>query len=255
MKSTFLSIITITKNNRSGLQHTAHSITTQTSNDYEWIIIDGASTDGTTDDLINYKTHHNAQYRSEPDKGIYDAMNKGLAQATGEYVLFLNAGDSLATNNTIQELAKEGAETTDLIYGNGIEAINAIETVKKARHWSHAFKGMFTYHQAILYKRFLAQTLAYNTHYKISADYEFTVRFLSLCRHIQYIDAPICHFETGGLSQKNAHKARLEEFLIRENLSYGTRLQNILTFLRQTIAWEIKSRFPALYKKLLKYKS
>lgn len=98
-----LSIITINRNNCAGLSRTMDSVIRQTCKDFEWILIDGASTDGSVD-LIRQNKQHITYWVSEPDKGIYNAMNKGLQQAHGEYCLFLNSGDWLAQNSTIAEV-------------------------------------------------------------------------------------------------------------------------------------------------------
>ncbi len=243
----FLSVITITLNNREGLNKTAASLRSQIINtcDYEWIIVDGASTDGTAEDL---KNHTHAHIISEPDNGIYDAMNKGLARARGDYILFLNAGDVFASDTVIEAIKPYAADQVDLIYGDGLEQRPGQEPAyKKARDWSQAHKGMFTYHQSMIYRRFLAQATPFNLAYRVSSDYDFTLRFLNSCRGIRYVPQALCMFEPGGFSQNHAQRARLEEFLIRENLAYGTRLQNMGTFLRQTLAWQLRRLSPQLY--------
>src|SRR5690606_1825584 len=95
-------LITVTKDNLFGLQVTAQSIQAQSEKDYEWIVIDGASTDGTQD----YLQSAPAAWISETDRGIYDAMNKGIERATGRYVLFLNAGDMLSDPDILSTLAR-----------------------------------------------------------------------------------------------------------------------------------------------------
>ena len=96
-----LSIITVNLNNREGLRKTAESVVSQTYKDYEWIVIDGGSTDGSKE-LIEQYAEHISYWVSEPDKGIYNAMNKGIRQAHGEYFLFLNSGDSLCDDDIVE---------------------------------------------------------------------------------------------------------------------------------------------------------
>lgn len=113
-----LSIITVNYNNREGLQRTIDSVVSQTFRDFEWIVIDGGSTDGSKE-LIKQYADHFSYWVSEPDKGIYNAMNKGILKATGEYIMFLNSGDQLLTDCTLSEsFSKKWNE--DILYGDAL---------------------------------------------------------------------------------------------------------------------------------------
>ena len=105
-----LSIITINYNNKNGLQKTIDSVISQTFKDFEWIIIDGGSTDGSKE-LIEKYSQHITYWVSEPDKGIYNAMNKGIKVAKGEYLFFLNSGDYLVQPNTINQIFTQSPNT------------------------------------------------------------------------------------------------------------------------------------------------
>lgn len=111
-----LSIITVNLNNRDGLKKTIDSVVTQTFKDFEWIVIDGGSTDGSKELLEQYADHF-AYWVSEPDKGIYNAMNKGIKVAKGEYCLFLNSGDVLYYSDILQEIF-DSNPSYDVFYGN-----------------------------------------------------------------------------------------------------------------------------------------
>ena len=100
-----LSIITVNLNNRDGLQKTIDSVVSQTFKDYEWIVIDGGSTDGSKE-LIEQYADHFTDWVSEPDKGIYNAMNKGIGMASGEYIQFLNSGDSLVSGHVVDQMSE-----------------------------------------------------------------------------------------------------------------------------------------------------
>src|SRR5690606_12018670 len=110
-----ISIITVVYNNVRDIEYTIRSVISQTYPNIEYIVIDGASTDGTLDVINNYRDRINVVI-SEKDRGIYDAMNKGLATASGDYVLFLNSGDELFDDNSIQNVVEEG-KGADIIYG------------------------------------------------------------------------------------------------------------------------------------------
>jgi glycosyltransferase involved in cell wall biosynthesis len=114
-----LSIITINKNNAAGLEKTCLSIVTQTFKDFEWVIIDGASQDNSVDIINNY-SNKTAYWVSEPDTGVYNAMNKGISVSTGEYLLFLNSGDYLLYPWTLQEVINEirDSEFADVYYSD-----------------------------------------------------------------------------------------------------------------------------------------
>lgn len=246
MTTKTFSIITITKNNREGLRLTGQSINEQTCRDWEWVIIDGDSSDGTKDDIKNYK----ASTVSEPDQGIYDAMNKGIERATGDYVVFMNAGDTFATPMALGFVQKETATKPDFIYGATLELDNGTTTAKPSKSWQSATQGMFTHHQAMFYRRECIGNLRYDTQYKIAADYDFTLRFLINRTNVIELHHPICVFQAGGTSHQNATQGRLEEFLIRDRLAYGSYLNNVITLTRQSCAWSLRKYFPKLYWKL-----
>lgn len=233
------SIITVTRNNLPGLRRTADSLSAQTSRDYEWIVIDGASTDGTT----AWLAATNAQWLSEPDTGIYDAMNKGIARATGTYILFLNAGDVLA-DNTI--LADAAALDADFIYGDGREGA----TIKRAHSHRARLWGMFTYHQSMLYRRAVLGDLRYDTRYRIAADYKFTAEFLGRAAHALYWPRVICDFEPGGLSQTSAAAGRHEMAQIRAELRLCPAPVGLLITAAHAALWGLRTRFPSIYSRL-----
>lgn len=206
------SIITITRDNLTGFQRTAKSIQAQSCTDYEWIVIDGDSTDGTRNILPQDAI-------SEPDKGIYEAMNKGLHRAHGQYVLFLNAGDMLSDPDILDSVRKTIiADKPDFIHGDALEMEGYY---KKSRPHGRVAFGMFTHHQAMFYKREAIGTLRYETSYKIAGDYAFTHAFLQKTDKISYIPAAVCIFETGGISQRNMRLGRLEQFRARRSIGYS----------------------------------
>lgn len=243
-------IITVTRNNRDGLKRTAQSVKSQSFEGYEWIIIDGASTDGTKELLLSL----NALSISEPDDGIYDAMNKGIKRANGFFVIFMNAGDTFADEHTLLNIAsyiEEVQETPDFIYGDALEQLNDDKTAyKKARPYSKAKTGMFTHHQAMIYRHDKIDTLRYDTAYKIAADYKFTLQYLENCSTVLYAPFPICLFEQGGLSQQNADQGRQEQSTIRCELGIASPMQNSMITVLQRLNMVFRKCCPKLYWKL-----
>lgn len=238
------SIITITRNNLGGLQRTRDSLMAQDCPDYEWIVIDGASTDGSRE-FLNYC---DARIVSEPDSGIYDAMNKGLALAQGSHIIFLNAGDSFSSSNTLGRIRKEiGGGTPDFIYGDAFETLsNGSLAYKHARPLRKAVQGMITHHQAMIYRRALIGDLRFNLSYTISADFDFTLRFLKEARTSLYLPFPVCVFENGGLSQRNIVRGRCEQFRARAANDVPV-WKNSAIFLGQSALWSIRRLAPSLY--------
>ncbi len=252
--TTKFSIITITYNNRDGLSRTAESIQKQTNTHYQWIIIDGASTDGTRDDFVHYTS---ATIISERDNGIYDAMNKGINNATGDYLIFMNAGDAFASSDILEKVFPLTQSNPDFIYGDSREDNH----YKRARSYLKINWGMFTHHQAMLYRRESLGNLRYDLNYKIAADYDLTLQFLfssPLGRGmkgeglITYIPIPICIFETGGVSQTNAKQGRDEQFISRQKNKSCGQFQNYLIRLIQLFRYKIRKYIPLLYWNLIR---
>ncbi len=250
--SNFFSIITVTYNNLDGLKRTEKSISNQTNSDFEWIIIDGASTDGTQEYLPQTKSN----WISQPDQGIYSAMNKGINKTNGDYLIFMNAGDIFAKADTLKKIKAEITKLKsppDFIYGDSLEEIKGKPPAyKKSKPHKNILQGMFTHHQAMLYNRSALAKLRYDQSYNIAADYDLTLRFLTLKkRRALYCAFPICLFESGGVSQNNAFKGRIEQFIVRQNIDVSP-AHNLAIFLAQTLNWFFRQAFPKLYWKTKK---
>ncbi len=243
------SIITVTRNNAAGLRVTYDSITRQTCRDFEWLVIDGASTDNTRQLLQSSRTAISTLI-SEPDHGIYDAMNKGLAQARGDYLLFLNAGDALAAPEVLAKLQTTlKQQTVDFIYGDSYEAQpNGDILFKPARPVWLKFWGMFAHHQAMLYRRAALKDLRYNLRFGVAADYALTLAVLKTQATCWRVRFAIAGCAVPGLSTTAASQGRREQLLIR----YGQlpSLLNVGIYLLQGALWQLKCRLPFIYRRL-----
>jgi len=184
------SIITVVYNASQVLEKTLLSVINQTYNHIEYIIIDGGSTDGTVDMIKQYASGIN-YWVSEADKGIYDAMNKGLREATGDYVWFLNAGDTLQHHNIVTDLAgiAESAGQPDVLYGETDLMENdgrvfAERRLKAPKNltWKSFRMGMLVCHQAFIVKRSIAPE--YDLQYRFSADFDWCIRCLKKAEEI-----------------------------------------------------------------------
>lgn len=178
------SIITITFNAEQVLPPTLESVKRQSFTNFEHLVVDGASTDGTVE-IAERSGIKGISVVSEPDRGLYDAMNKGIRRANGEYLIFLNAGDAFHAPSSLQEIAdaiEQGAHP-DIVYGQ-TQIVDADRNYVAMRHLTapehltfDSFKhGMLVCHQAFVVRRALAEP--YDLRYRFSADYEWCLRCL-----------------------------------------------------------------------------
>lgn len=221
------SIITVTYNASQWLERTVLSVLSQTYPNIEYIVIDGGSTDGTTDIIRQYESGI-SYWISEPDKGLYDAMNKGLEKATGDYVWFLNAGDTLYTSDTVHQIVsrlKKG-KRPDVIYGE-TSIVDArgkslgLRRLKAPRKltWKSFRMGMLVCHQSFIARREIAPL--YDTRYRLVADYDWCIRCLKNSTSIRNTHLVLSNFLEEGLSSQN-RKASLKERCRIMCLYYGT---------------------------------
>ena len=247
-----ISIITVVFNDKKNLESTVQSILLQVSCNYEYIIIDGGSTDGTVDVIEKYEK--DLFYScSEPDRGIYDAMNKGLVKSTGDYILFLNAGDTLPDNNTLQKVVEKIQKNNhpDFIYGDAYELdMYGNQFLRPSRITSHKNIGMFTHHQSMYYKRQLIQkySLRYDTSLNIAADYKFTCQFLEHARSEIYIAEPLSVFLQGGLSELQWQTSMKEQIKVKQEILNMPFWKIYLIYFAQTVWHIIKNKMPWIYK-------
>ncbi len=208
-----VSIITIVYNNVRDIGHTLASVDCQTYPNIEYIVIDGASTDGTMKVIEGYRDTINI-LMSEKDKGIYDAMNKGLALATGDYVLFLNSGDELYEPTTLEKIFSND-DHADIYYGETKLINEEREIIGDRRHktpeqfdWTSFKYGMNVCHQAIYIKRSL--TSPYDLQYKLSSDIDWVIRAAQKANKIVNVKDYVAKYLVGGMSQQR-HKQSLKE--------------------------------------------
>lgn len=199
-----ISIITINFNNKSGLLKTIESVVNQTYKSIEYIVIDGGSTDGSKECIEKYTSSIN-YYISEPDTGIYNAMNKGLAKASGVYLLFLNSGDYLHNNDVVKKVTQKLDSGLDIYYGN-LNFISKLDTkimkYPKELKFSYFYNGGYIPHPASFIKKSLFDLVGnYNENFKIISDWDFFVKAIcKLDASYTYMDLTITDFDAYGIS-------------------------------------------------------
>ena len=210
-----LSVITIVYNNVRDVERTILSTLTQTYLNIEYIIVDGGSTDGTLR-VINRYRNAISKIFSEKDEGIYDAMNKGLAAVTGDYVLFMNSGDEFYDNDTVEKVFAS-APNADIYYGE-TEMINEEgESLGRRRHqapehldWASFKYGMSVSHQAIYVRASLA--MPFDRRYTLSADIDWIIRAVSRAEKIVNVHQYVAKYLVGGISKAKHWKSLVERF-------------------------------------------
>jgi glycosyltransferase involved in cell wall biosynthesis len=222
-----VSIITITFNPGALFDRTVKSILNQSCTDFEFLVIDGNSSDDTIFKVQQYEPVFKekgipVRWVSEPDKGIYDAMNKGLRLATGDYVWFMNAGDIISSPEILGALLSSippEESDPDFIYGETliVDADGAIMGERRLKAplkltWKDFRMGMLVCHQSMLVRRTIAPE--YDLTYRYSSDFEWTIRCLKKSKHIHNSGLVIAHFLDGGVSKKKMKASLKERFNI-----------------------------------------
>lgn len=210
------SIITVTYNASAVLEDTIQSVITQTYRNVEYIIVDGGSKDHTLDIINRYREHIHTLV-SEPDKGLYDAMNKGIRLATGDYLCFLNAGDELHEDDTLQLMVHSitGTELPDVLYGETAIVDEEGHFLRMRRlsapedlNWKSFKDGMLVCHQAFLPRRELAEP--YDLRYRFSADFDWCIRIMKKSHTLHNTHLTLIDYLNEGMTTRN-HRASLHE--------------------------------------------
>jgi len=244
------SIITVCLNDREGLERTYRSINSQGFDDFEWVVIDGSSEDGTVAFLRNLDGSH-VHWISEPDDGLYDAMNKGIDRATGEYLLFLNAGDELAAANVLEKTAEaiKAGDRPDFLYGNSFERTTDDQLLhKKSGPHTRIWYGMFTHHQSIFYRCETVGTLRYRLEYPICSDYAFTGEVLARSANIIQLPFEVSIFAQGGLSSRSFYPGEKDYWGIKRDVLHHSLASRIFTRCAHECMRFVKLYMPAIYR-------
>ncbi|MGN0213179.1 MAG: glycosyltransferase family 2 protein [Muribaculaceae bacterium] len=218
-KTPIITIATVTYNAEAVIQRTIDSIRCQNCTNYEWVVVDGASSDGTLRHIESSGIEP-LRLLSERDRGLYDAMNKAIDMARGEYIVFLNAGDAFSGSDVVARIVKAAESGADVIYGQTL-LVDADNTPLGKRHlvapqqltMKSFARGMVVCHQAFVPRMSIVEH--YDLQYRLSADYEWCLRCLKVSRHNAYLgDEPMVNYLVDGLSAQHRANSLRERWQI-----------------------------------------
>jgi len=211
-----ISVVTVTYNALQLLEETMKSVTAQDYSHIEYIVIDGGSTDGTPE-LIKQYADHLDYWVSEPDDGIYYAMNKAIEKATGDYIVFMNAGDVFVNGSTLSFVAERcgNSPEVDLLYGDMYVKNDKGNTLVKVKPFNEFWEvGMPFCHQSLYTRTSLMKAVKFDTCYKLSSDYDFILKCYHRGAKFEYVDEPLCIFLEEGKTLQQRSLSLLESMKI-----------------------------------------
>ena len=237
MNQPLISIVTIVYNGARQLEKTIESVLYQTYPHIEYIIVDGGSTDGTLAIIKSYENRL-AKWISEPDKGIYDAMNKGIDLATGKWINFMNCGDQFISENVVEKISKYLGEAHDIVYGDAIVLYPTFNTKLKTTPVRKLWKGMSFCHQAAFVRTALMKEFKFDLSYKVSGDFDFLYRMHVAKKEFFHVKEDVCYYDYKEgtskkmviLSAKERQKSVLREGFNLKKWLYYASYKNYLLF-------------------------
>ncbi|KZL89727.1 glycosyltransferase family 2 protein [Clostridium magnum] len=252
-----ISIITVCYKAKKELEITINSILKQDYNNIEFVIVDGNSQDGTLQVVNEYQQQLQQKgikvlFSSESDKGIYDAMNKGMQRSSGEWCIYMNAGDVFYQDDALTSLSQYCTNDRDIIYGDVIHCYHNKMNIYKAKDDTELTfkKGMEFCHQSTLIRTSLLRKRGYDINYKIAGDYDFFVNAYKHSSKFYHVDCIVSVFQKDGISSTNAGLVKLENAqvqykyeLIKRNQYYRKIFKaKVFIFIRSLIPKSIVDR-------------
>ena len=196
-----ISIVTINFNHLKDLQHTFSNVIAQTYQNIEYIIIDGGSQDGTVN-FLEENTKYLSYWISEPDNGIYDAMNKGVKVARGEWIIFMNSGDLFSQENTVEQISPYLNRANDVVYGGSESLVNDEYgyrvSLRQPENLSQIWHQIPTCHQSVFVRRELQSQYPFDISFSWCADHDFLARLYQLGSKFQEVPLIVAKFDASG---------------------------------------------------------
>ncbi len=248
-----ISIITVCLNAREDLEGTLASISKQDYPHVEHIVIDGGSSDGSKQLLQNNAESRLSYFQSRPDQGIYDAMNQGLNKAVGDFIAFINAGDSLFDVDTLSKVAQAAAPSVDVVFGDvmfvdrqrrylGLRTkVLSKSPLPRRLNWRHFSFGCIVSHQAFFVRRVIAPNFSLNN---LSADIDWMIRCLKLSRACVRLEEPISEYLIGGVSTKRFFRSMFDRYqVLHRHFGAAANAVNHIHMLKRFIRTRIQRLF------------
>jgi len=244
----FFSIVTICRNNLDQLKKTYYSIRNQSFADFEWVVVDGNSDDGTREWL---EKNHLARWRSEKDHGIFDAMNKGMTRSEGRYLIFMNSGDAFASRDVLEKSYERISERSfpGFVYGDSIDIDETgNQFYRRAKPYKMNKIGMITQHQSMFFARNAIGSTLYSDAYPVTGDYAFISEILNKldAGDILKLDFAVSKFSMGGTNEQYRYKALKEDFRIRKHIIQLPFLFNGMLYIMHYLHTMVKKNSPAV---------
>ena len=241
-----ISVITVCRNAQTEILRTLKSVLEQDYVDMEYLVVDGLSSDNTCNIVYEYidkyEQRKNVRVISEADTGIYNAMNKGIANAVGEWIIFMNAGDCFADSCVLRNVEKELDMESDFVYGNTLYEENTAKYLVHSKAIHYIKKSMPFCHQSIFNRKAIIEKLLYDERYQICADYELYCRAYEEQYKFKKVDDVVSCYVIGGFSKENQIK------LIEERTS----IQKKYGYLKNPCLWEVGLKFRVCVGKIAK---
>ena len=241
-----ITIVTVVFNDKNTIEQTINSVLNQSYPNIEYIVIDGGSDDGTQNIITSYQDKL-AHYSSEPDNGIYDAMNKGIRQASGAWINFMNAGDEFYNNDVIKDIFPLDGDV-DLVYGKNQCIYTYFDRVNVPEPFNRLKYGMIFSHQSMFVKTALMKSEPFDLNFKISADYNFIYHLHKNGGIFKEVDVIISKVKAEGYSEVNLIHTHTERK--RTALSYETGFSKLLLGFRYNLV-SLKILFIKYVKRIL----
>ena len=239
------SIITVVLNDAEGLRKTACSIEQQSFSEFEWIVVDGGSSDGTLEQVRDIGGKAPIVH-SGPDNGIYDAMNKGVELSTGEYLIFMNAGDTFTDPDVLGCLAQYiGSQpSVDVVLGATCQKINRCTFYRKPRDIRWIVHGLPSFHRSTLFRGSLIRSHPYDLEYPLLADYAWLANACVRGLEVGYLNRSVSVFSVGGASYTNLGQKFSDSYRVKRDIlrmpKIGALLSSMHAILKTlTVMWAI----------------
>lgn len=215
------SIITTCLNEEEKIEKTIQSVLSQKEEDYEYLILDGGSTDRTKEICTNYQEAFQKKgvrftFLDSKDSGIYDAMNQAARYAKGEWILYLGAGDYFVNANVLRDVHPYCEDAVDVLYGDGINYYICVEEPKAARELISIKENMPFCHGSAFTRRKVLEEYQFELAYRIAADYDLYLRLYLAGYRFQYVPVQVSYFSTDGISYTKSYQREREFLRIRK---------------------------------------